>query len=118
MSVVFLTADLMFSSQVLGAGSALGLKVLIAGSVEQARAKLAADCRLVIVDLTLERVAMPDVVAATRELAPHAKVVAYGPHVDEAVLLAAQSAGADLVLSRGQFHREYANLLKQVASAP
>jgi DNA-binding NarL/FixJ family response regulator len=114
-SVVFLTADLMFSSQVLGAGSALGMKVLIAGSVDQARAKLTAECRLVIVDLTLERVAMPDVVAATRELAPHAKIVAYGPHVDEAVLLAAQAGGADLVLSRGQFHREYANLLRQAA---
>ncbi len=117
MSVVFLTADLMFSSQVLGAGSALGLKVLIAGSVEQARAKLGEDARLVIVDLTLENVSMPDVVAATRELAPQAKIVAYGPHVDEAVLLAAQAGGADLVLSRGQFHREYANLLKQVAVA-
>jgi DNA-binding NarL/FixJ family response regulator len=113
-SVVFLTSDLMFSSQVLGAGSALGLKVQIAGSVEQARTKLAAETRLVIVDLTLEHVAMPEVVAATRELAPHAKIVAYGPHVDEAVLLAAQAGGADLVLSRGQFHREYANLLKQI----
>jgi DNA-binding NarL/FixJ family response regulator len=108
----------MFSSQVLGAGSALGMKVQIASSVEQARTKLGEETRLVIVDLTLEHVAMPDVVAATRELAPHAKIVAYGPHVDEAVLLAAQSAGADLILSRGQFHREYANLLKQVASAP
>jgi DNA-binding NarL/FixJ family response regulator len=105
----------MFWSQVLGAGSALGMKVLIAGSVGQARAKLVADTRLVIVDLTLERISMSDVVAATRELAPHAKIVAYGPHVDEAVLLAAQAGGADLVLSRGQFHREYANLLKQVA---
>jgi DNA-binding NarL/FixJ family response regulator len=116
-SVVFLTADLMFSSQVLGAGSALSLKVLIAGSVEQARAKLAAETRLVIVDLTLDHIAMPEVVAATRELAPHAKIVAYGPHVDEAVLLAAQSAGADLVLSRGQFHRGYANLLASVVQS-
>jgi DNA-binding NarL/FixJ family response regulator len=112
-AVVFLTSDLMFSSQVLGAANALGLKVqLVAGS--DIAGKLSSECRLVLVDLSLPGLKLPEAIAAVRETAPSARIVAYGAHVNEQALAAAESAGADLVLSRGQFHKQYAELLRQL----
>lgn len=115
-AVVFLTSDLMFSSQVLGASTELGHSLSIAASATDVAAKLTGDTRLVLVDLTLPGLHMEEVVAAVRTTSPDAKIVAFGPHVDEQLLGAAQSAGADLVLSRGQFHKEYAHILRQVVT--
>ena len=112
--VVFLTTDLMFSSQVLGAASTLNLKLQLAASPADLPAKVTADCRLALVDLTVAGPDLAGVVATVRRAAPGAKVVAFGPHVDEARLAAAHTAGCDLVLSRGQFHKQYAELLRAV----
>jgi len=114
-NVVFIGSDLMFSSQLLGAAAKLGLKLHLAAKPEDASAKLSGDCRLVLVDLTLPGLDLPVVVAAARERAPSAKIVAFGPHVDEQTLAAAEKTGAHLVMSRGQFHREYAQLLAAAA---
>jgi hypothetical protein len=59
---------------------------------------------------------MDQVVAAARKVSPEAKIIAFGPHVDEQLLASAAAAGADLVLSRGQFHKQYAELLRQVGT--
>ena len=115
--VVFFGSDLMFSSQLLSAAAQLGKKLAVAGSAADAAAKLSADCKLVIADLTLDGLDLAAVVAATRARAPAARVIAFGPHVDEQLLASAKASGADLVLSRGQFHREYTELLRSVASA-
>ena len=111
--IVFVGSDLMFSSQLLGACAQVGKKLTVAGSAADAVEKLTPECKLVIVDLTLPGLDLPAVVAARRTAAPDARIVAFGPHVDEAALAAAQAAGADLVLSRGQFHRSYAQLLAE-----
>jgi CheY-like chemotaxis protein len=112
-AVVFLTSDLMFSSRVLGAANALGLKLqLVAGN--DVAGKLSSECRLVLVDLSLPGLKLSEAIAAIRETAPAAQIIAYGPHVDEQALAAAQAAGADLVLSRGQFDKQYAELLRQL----
>ncbi len=112
--IVFIGSDLMFSSQLLGAAAKLGLKLSLAAWSADAAAKLTGDCRLVLVDLTLPGLDLPAVVAAARERAPAARIVAFGPHVDEKTLAAAEKAGAHVVMSRGQFHREYAQLLAEV----
>jgi len=78
--------------------------------------KIAADCRLALVDLSLDRLNLPAAVRAIKAGAPQARVVAYGPHVDEAALADAQEAGCDQVLTRGQFNQQYANLLASVAA--
>ena len=110
-AVVFFTSDLMFSSQVLGAASTLGLKVQLVASPDVA-GKLSSECRLALIDLTLPGLSVEDAVATIRRTAPEARIVAFGPHVDEPALAAAQAAGADVVLSRGQFHKQYAELLQ------
>jgi DNA-binding NarL/FixJ family response regulator len=116
--IVFVGTDLMFSSQLLGAAGQLGQKLAIAAHAADAAAKLAPDTKLVIVDLTLPGLDLAAMVAATRATAPAAKIVAFGPHVDEAALAAAGAAGADLVLSRGQFHKQYAAILRDGGAAP
>jgi DNA-binding NarL/FixJ family response regulator len=113
--VLFLATDLMFTSQLLGAAAKLGLKLAVAANAADAADKLTEDCRLVIADLTLPGLDLPVVVGAVREQAPAARIVAFGPHVDEQALAAAERAGAHTVMSRGQFHREYAALLAGVA---
>ena len=61
---------------------------------------------VVVVDLTRS----PDV-GVVRAAAPRARIVAYGPHVDEATLDLARRTGADLVLPRSRFFNDPAAAL-------
>lgn len=45
-------------------------------------------------------------VAAVRAIAPGARIVAFGPHVDDEGLARAAADGADAVLPRSQFFRD------------
>jgi hypothetical protein len=47
-----------------------------------------------------------DRIAGVRAAAPSARIVAFGPHVDDAGLAAAAGAGADTVVPRSQFFRD------------
>jgi hypothetical protein len=47
-----------------------------------------------------------DQVAPTRSVAPRARIVCFGPHVDDASADAARAAGADVVLPRSKFFRD------------
>jgi CheY-like chemotaxis protein len=111
-SALFLSSDLMFASRLLGAGQALGVPIVVAARPQALAEKLAGDCKLVLVDLSLEGLDLPAAVAAIRGAAPSAQIVAFGAHVNEAALAAAEAAGCDLVLARGQFHKQYAELLR------
>jgi DNA-binding NarL/FixJ family response regulator len=106
----------MFSSRVVGAAKTLGVSLSLVASPAALADKVTADCRLALVDLTLDGVNLPAAVAAIRAGAPAARIIAYGPHVDEAALADAADAGCDSVLSRGQFHKQYAELLKAATS--
>jgi DNA-binding NarL/FixJ family response regulator len=57
---------------------------------------------VVIVELTR----FADVVTAIRAQAPDARIVAFGPHVDDELLQHARDAGADVVMARSQFFRD------------
>jgi hypothetical protein len=57
---------------------------------------------VVLVDLVGHGPALP----ALRAARPHARIVAFGPHVDADALAAAQAAGADLVLPRSRLFRD------------
>jgi hypothetical protein len=47
-----------------------------------------------------------DQVAAIRTQAPQARIVGFGPHVDDALFARARRDGADAVLARSQFFRD------------
>jgi hypothetical protein len=63
-----------------------------------------ADADVVVVDLAR----FGDQVVAVRAAAPTARLVCFGPHVDEDGAAAANAAGADRVLPRSQFFRDVA----------
>jgi DNA-binding NarL/FixJ family response regulator len=113
--VVFLTADLLFSSRVLGAARTLGVDCKIASSPTQLMAALDADCRLVLIDLGMDGLDLNAAVASVRGASSAARIVAFGPHVNEALLASAKSAGCDVVLPRSQFNNQYAELLRAAA---
>ena len=102
----------MFASRLLGAAQAIGAPVAVAARPAALAEKLTGDCTLVLVDLSLEGLDLPAAVAAVRSAAPQARIVAFGAHVNEAALAAAEAAGCDEVLTRGQFHKQYAELLR------
>jgi hypothetical protein len=52
-----------------------------------------------------------DDVGALRTLLPQARIVAFGPHVDEAAANAARQNGADLVFPRSRFFHDPAAAL-------
>src|SRR5262245_2108530 len=106
----------MFSSRIIGGAKAMGVSVSLVASPAALPGKVTADCRLALVDLTLDGLNLPAGVAAIRAGARAARIMAYGPHVDEAALADAADAGCDSVLSRGQFNKQYAELLKIAAS--
>src|SRR4051812_12938709 len=114
--VLFLSSDLMFSSRIVGAAKTLGVSLTLVPDPDSLAQKITADCRLVLVDLALDRLNLPAAVKAIKAGSPAARVVAYGPHVDEAALADAREAGCDEVLTRGQFHKQYADLLRSVAA--
>jgi hypothetical protein len=67
-----------------------------------------ADADVVLVDLARHS----GLVAAVRAAAPSARIVAFGPHVDDELLAGARSEGADVVLPRSQFFRDPAAALQ------
>lgn len=111
--VVLVSPDLGLASRLQAAAETLGLSLAIAADREHLPACLTPACSLVLLELAVEGLDPAEVVQQVRARAPTARIVAFGPHVHEATLAAAQAAGCDLVLSRGQFHRQYETLLRQ-----
>ena len=93
MDIVAYVTDLMDRSKVQSA---------VAGTTFTRDAEAAAGADVVIIDLAR----FGDVVAAIRAAAPDARIVAFGPHVDDELLQQARAAGADSVLPRSQFFRD------------
>jgi DNA-binding NarL/FixJ family response regulator len=87
--LVALTTDLMDRSR-------------LSAALPDVQFTLDADAGVVIVDLARG----VDQVTSIRASHPNARIVCYGPHVDDASLGAARAAGADVVLPRSRFFRD------------
>jgi hypothetical protein len=98
MRIVALTSDLMDRSRISGAVSDVEF-------VRDAAACAGAD--VVVIDLARNAAA----VAEVRTVAPGARIVAFGSHVDTAVLEQASTDGADVVLPRSRFFQDPAAAL-------
>ncbi len=105
---LLLSDDLIFTSRVAGTARDLGFTIKAARSAD-ALAALARDepPRCVILDLANPGLDVAALLGRLREdCTPVPRVVAYGPHVDAAVLRAAREAGCDPVLPRSKFVEE------------
>ena len=108
MDVLLITSDLATSSTVSGAAVRLGVACETAWSVDAALRQAEAHApRLVVLDLSVPSLDPAKLVALFRDLpAPPRRIVAFGPHVHEALLAAARDSGCDQVVSRGRFHAD------------
>jgi hypothetical protein len=117
--VLFLSNDLMFASRAQAAAHGAGAQVAIQSAASLTAAAVPADCRLAIIDLAAAaQDALPGIVAVVRSGSPTARILAFGPHVDEGLLAAAREAGCDDVWSRGQFHQRLSELMRTVTGSP
>lgn len=118
MSIVLLSSDLMSSSQLAGPAQQQGLSLQTAMSVEDLSAKCGeGKVVLVVLDLSMSNLDVAEVVATLRTSDTPPAVVAFGPHVHEAKLQAAQQAGCDGVFSRGQFFSRAGEIFVNFADA-
>jgi DNA-binding NarL/FixJ family response regulator len=116
MSASLLTTDLMTASKAQGAALRAGCTLRTAANVDMLVGQAAEPgTRLVIVDLTVPGVELADLVPRLRSLESRPTILAFGPHVHEGRLQAATEAGCDLVVSRGQFHAQAAEMIEKFA---
>ena len=104
----------MFASRVLALAEGLGHSIRMLGS---AAALFAAaeesGCRFVLIDLSLPGLNVAETVGRLKREYADARLVAYGPHVHEALLKAAEHHGCNAVLSRGEFNQQAAAMLRE-----
>jgi DNA-binding NarL/FixJ family response regulator len=113
--ITLLTNDLMFQSRVSGAVRAAGKQLIVDRSVSKIceRAVPSESVSLIMIDLSLQPLALGEVVPTLRTAFPTAKILAFGAHVDVDRLEEAEQAGADMVLTRGQFDRDLSAIVSQ-----
>ncbi|SMP70645.1 hypothetical protein SAMN06265222_11396 [Neorhodopirellula lusitana] len=104
--VVFLSGDLIFASRVRAAAENGGRPFRLSGNVPED----AGDAAFVVVDLSTRSKVVDGLMALCQQHCPHARVIAYAPHVQIARIKAAREAGIETVLTRGQFDSALAGL--------
>ena len=112
-SVLFLTKDLLFSSRIVGVAQSRQIELSVVSEADQLLANTTAkQVELVLLDLSTPSCDPKQLLPQLRRLArPPKAVVAFGPHVHEAKLTAAEETGCDQVLSRGEFNNRIAEVL-------
>jgi len=106
-SVLMLSGDLMFASRVKSTVQRAGKEFRLSGSIPDGDLE---STRFVIVDLSTRSGLLPDIVTQCAQRCPHARLIAYGPHVQVDKLSAARQAGIETVMTNGQFDREMSSL--------
>lgn len=115
MSAILITTDLMATSAADGAARSASVELQTV-SPGTAIASSNMQTKLAAIDLTSPISDLAGFVADLRAAAPNVTLLAYGPHVHEARLQAAREAGVEHVISRGQFHSQFANYLTRYAT--
>ena len=74
----------------------------IGSSIPDVRFDLDPSAEVVIIDISRDAARVAEIRAAL----PTARIVCYGPHVDDDAADAARAAGADVVMARSRFFRD------------
>jgi DNA-binding NarL/FixJ family response regulator len=115
--LVLVSGDLMLRARVEGAAQTCGLTLVSVTGHDFAVAACGDDCRLVLIDLRSTGLNVAELVDDLRRQVSQAAIVACGPHVHQQRLEAAQQAGCDLVVTRGQLERDAEAILQQFLEA-
>lgn len=112
---LLISRDLFFNSKVTGTASALGARVIVAGTREAALARIASDLPCVIfVDLAAGEAVSPPALASYRAAVPGIEIIAFGSHVDTDALRSAREAGCDEVMPRSKFTMVLPDMIRRV----
>jgi CheY-like chemotaxis protein len=115
---VLLTTDLMLNSAAQGAASRQGVALVVAPTPAAALTACSDQAaQLLAVDLRTPNLYIAALATQARNAAPAIHILAFGPHVHEASLAAAQAAGCNEVVTRGEFERRFEAALARL-SAP
>ncbi|WP_254510959.1 hypothetical protein [Anatilimnocola floriformis] len=115
-TAVVISSEMFFAMRIAAAAKTLGLPLVILRSAAEVATKLPADCRLAMIDLGSSAAAdLMAVVTGIQQATPHAKIIAFGPHVDHELLEKATAAGC-VTMSNGEFNQRYVNLLQGLLS--
>lgn len=103
-----LTGDLATFSQIQHAAQTQGLAVVWGRDYGNTQQKIPADGKLhfVIADLSDNRIDCKAIFEAVQSAHPNAKLIAFGPHVQESRLRQAAEAGFHAVMTRGRFFHD------------
>ncbi len=113
MFALYWTKDIFFGSRVTATARAVGGELRVVGSLEELLQQAdSGDCSLVLLDLDTPGLDPAAAMAGLRERNVSPPVIAFGSHVHETRLEAAQQAGCDRVLARGQFDRQMSDILR------
>jgi DNA-binding NarL/FixJ family response regulator len=117
---LMLCDDLIFFSRVSGSARRAGRTARMVRSAAELLAAAQADPpRGVILDVHFPDLDLPDLLAQLKEVCPEMpRVIAYGSHVEAAVLSAARRAGCDSVMPRSQFVEELETKIAEWLGAP
>src|SRR5437588_7421538 len=102
---LLLCEDMIFTSRITGTARDLGLCVKPARSVAALDALMEQQTPCcIIVDLSHPALHIVDFMKNLRTIgSPRPRIIAYGSHIDTAILRAAREAGCDVVLPRSKF---------------
>ncbi len=107
-----LSDELMFNSRIIGTAKDLGLVVKAARTIADLAALIDQQPPVcVILDLANASLEIAELVSRLRAMAMIPFIVAYGSHVDTAMLRVARDAGCDVVWPRSKFVTELAQAL-------
>lgn len=110
---LLLSKDLIFTSKITGTARELGQRVMVAGQPTLATKMLEQwKPRVVFVDLSAGELVSPAAILAYRQIAPEARFVAFGSHVDAQALATAKDAGCHDVMARSRFSANLPDLIR------
>jgi CheY-like chemotaxis protein len=118
MATLALISDLVIQSQVTAAARDAGSELVVVGSESALIAHAETQRpRLIIVDLSHPQLDPCRVMSSLQScVGADVKTMAFGPHVHKELLAAAAAAGFGVVMSRGQFHAEMAEIFKRLGT--
>lgn len=114
-SIMAMSADMLFGSRIRGAARATGAEVALIGRPDELQRRAAEQPPTrIILDLDHRRVDMPQLIRALKAdpVTSGIPVVAYVSHVNADAIAAARAAGADRVMARSAFVNELPALMR------
>lgn len=114
MAGLLISTDLLFANSLCQRAGMMGKELVMRSFTAACDDSAVTDVRMVLIDLPTIATEVSSAISILRSKFPSAKLVAFGPHVHEALLQSAVDAGCDEVITRGQMHQFSQRYLNQL----